>query len=126
MCNVLNPHGFEWQAGAHRSARTIRRVLAVALFAALALFVSAWRYQDLPMKECAWCHRTGILIGLNRHHVVPQSVDPARRDDPTVLVVLCRRDHAALGHPTGWNEYNPDVREIIEKYQRRLPCKKGE
>lgn len=120
------PCSRQWQADAHASSRRVRGVLCIALAIAMLVFV-AWSYKQLPMQECGWCHTTGRLLnGLNRHHVVPQSVDPSRRDDPTNLIVLCRRCHYVLGHRCNWKTYNPDVISICETYTNCLPCEKGD
>ena len=65
-----------------------------------------WGYQQLPMHDCAWCHRA---VNLNRHHVVPQAANPALRDVKENLIVLCRDCHFVLGHRCNWKQYNPDV-----------------
>jgi len=72
-----------------------------------------WDYQQLPMKDCAWCHRT---VNLNRHHVIPQAANPALRDVRENLVVLCRDCHFVLGHRCDWKQYNPDVLYICTHF----------
>ena len=72
-----------------------------------------WDYQQLPMRDCAWCHRT---VNLNRHHVVPQAANPALRDVRENLVVLCRDCHFVLGHRCNWKQYNPDVLYICTHF----------
>ena len=72
-----------------------------------------FRYQDLPMKECAWCGRT---VNLNRHHVYSQLAWPERRDDPSNIIVLDRDCHKVLGHKNNWKKFNPYVVEICDKY----------
>lgn len=72
-----------------------------------------WDYQMLPMRDCAWCHRT---VNLNRHHVVPQAANPALRDVRENLVVLCRDCHFVLGHRCNWKQYNPDVLYICTHF----------
>lgn len=72
-----------------------------------------WNYQQLPMRECSWCHRT---VNLNRHHVIPQAANPALRDVPDNLVVLCRDCHFVLGHRCDWKQYNPDVMYICTHF----------
>lgn len=72
-----------------------------------------WSYQQLPMKDCAWCRRT---VNLNRHHVVPQAANPALRDVRENLVVLCRDCHFVLGHRCNWKQYNPDVLYICTHF----------
>lgn len=72
-----------------------------------------WGYQQLPMKECAWCKRT---VNLNRHHVIPQAANPALRDVKENLVVLCRDCHFVLGHRCDWRQYNPDVLYICTHF----------
>ena len=75
--------------------------------------VPLWDYQMLPMRDCAWCHRT---VNLNRHHVVPQAANPALRDVRENLVVLCRDCHFVLGHRCDWKQYNPDVLYICTHF----------
>ena len=72
-----------------------------------------FRYQDLPMRECAFCSRG---VNLNRHHVVPQLAAPEERDNPANLIVLCRSCHQVVGHKNNWKKFNPHVRDICEKY----------
>jgi hypothetical protein len=72
-----------------------------------------WGYQQLPMKDCAWCHRS---VNLNRHHVIPQAANPALRDVPENLIVLCRDCHFVLGHRCDWKQYNPDVLYICTHF----------
>lgn len=72
-----------------------------------------WNYQQLPMRDCAWCRRT---VNLNRHHIVPQAANPSLRDVRTNLVVLCRDCHFVLGHRCDWKRYNPDVLYICENF----------
>ena len=75
--------------------------------------IPLWDYQQLPMKDCAWCHRT---VNLNRHHVIPQAANPALRDVRENLVVLCRDCHFVLGHRCDWKQYNPDVLYICTHF----------
>ncbi len=75
--------------------------------------MAQFRYQDLPMRECAFCSSE---VNLNRHHVVPQLASPERRDDPSNLIVLCRHCHQVVGHKNNWKKFNPYVGEICEKY----------
>lgn len=89
-------------------------VLSGAFLAAImAVSVWAWQYQDLPMVECAWCHRTK---GLNRCHIQPQHAFPALANTPSNLVVLCRDCHFVLQHRCNWKTYVPEVMDIITKY----------
>ena len=74
-------------------------------------------YTDIPMVECSWCHRVN---NLNRHHIVPKSVDPSKRNDPHNIVVLCRECHFVLGHRCNWKHYNPDVLEMVNTYTNTL------
>ena len=74
-------------------------------------------YTDIPMSECAWCRRS---TNLNRHHIVPVSVDETRKNDPGNIVVLCRECHFVLGHRRNWKTYNPDVLEIVNVYTNSL------
>ena len=75
--------------------------------------VPLWGYQQMCMKECAWCKRA---VNLNRHHVVPQAANPALRDVRENLVVLCRDCHFVLGHRCNWKQYNPDVLYICTHF----------
>lgn len=75
--------------------------------------VPLWNYQQLPMKDCAWCRRA---VNLNRHHVIPQAANPALRDVRENLVVLCRDCHFVLGHRCDWKQYNPDVLYICTHF----------
>jgi hypothetical protein len=76
-----------------------------------------WKYTNLPMFECSWCHRTKAL---NRHHIVPQRADITKRDDAANLIVLCRDCHFVLGHRCDWKQFNPDVVEICSVYTNCL------
>lgn len=75
--------------------------LVVVLIAATSL---AWRYTELKMEECAWCHRK---TDLNRHHVIQQAARPDLKDSQENLLVLCRDCHFVLGHRCNWKQYNP-------------------
>ena len=74
---------------------------------------AVFRYKDMKMYDCSWCHRTNSL---NRHHIVPQAASPEMRDVPTNLIVLCRDCHFVLGHRCNWRQFNPDVSEIVNTY----------
>ncbi len=75
--------------------------------------VASWRYSKLRMDSCRWCGRT---VNLNRHHIVPQSANPALSDVRENLVVLCRDCHFVLGHRCDWRQYNPDVLYICAAF----------
>ncbi len=146
VCNTLNPHGYEYLARHTGTERTtsccwtqrrksgyysirlglVKLLVGLGVLLLVAMLCGAWRYQDLPMRECAWCHRSGVFVGLNRHHLTPQSVAPSRRDDPANLIVLCRACHACIGHRQNWRTYNPDVMEMVRTYTNTLPCVRGE
>lgn len=83
------------------------------LAAIMTVSVWAWQYQDLPMVKCTWC---GTVKDLQRHHYRPQHAFPALRDDPSNLVVLCRRDHLSIAHRGNFKLFNPDLAEILTKY----------
>lgn len=83
----------------------------------------AWTYKQLPMESCEWC---GTKLRLNRHHVIPQSVDPSLKHNRMNLIVLCRKCHFVLGHRCNWRTFNPDVLTICNKYSTTMPCKRGE
>ncbi len=72
-----------------------------------------WQYKQLKMDSCRWCGRT---VNLNRHHIVPQSANPALRDVRENLIVLCRDCHFVLGHRCDWKQYNPDVLYICTHF----------
>lgn len=94
--------------------------IAVVLWLCAAI-VGAWRYADMPMTRCAWCGSTGSLLNpLQRHHILPQERFPSLKDEPTNLIVLCHRDHIALGHRGNTRQYNPDVRTICETFTNCL------
>ena len=88
-------------------------VAVLILLVVGACIALAWRYQDMPMTQCAWCHRTTCL---NRHHSKAQSFEPQLRDVQTNIVVLCRDCHFVLGHRCDWRQYNPDILEIIRAF----------
>ncbi len=90
----------------------------------LCIFCLGWSYKSVPLVECAWCHKTGKLSGLNRHHIIPQSVNTNTINVPTNIVVLCRNCHFVLGHKCRWTTYNPDVMIIITTYTNCYECKK--
>lgn len=72
-----------------------------------------WQYRQRRMDSCGWC---GRRVNLNRHHIVPQAANPALRDAPENLIVLCRDCHFVLGHRCDWKRYNPDVRYICATF----------
>lgn len=100
--------------------RAIRTTLLAVAVMGLVLGLTAWRYQDLPMHECAWCQRKGVRARLNRHHIIQQKYAPDLRDEPRGLIILCRRCHFVLGHRCNWHTCNPDVREICERYTNTI------
>lgn len=75
-----------------------------------------WQYSQLEMEQCAWC---GRAVKLNRHHIIPQSANPALRDVRENLIVLCRECHFVLGHRCDWKQYNPDVLQICSQFTNR-------
>lgn len=75
------------------------------------------KYTDIKMFECSWCHRKKLL---NRHHIIPQSANPALKDEYTNIVVLCRDCHFVLGHRCNWKRFNPDVQIIVETFTNNL------
>lgn len=105
---------------------SIRRIALIAALAISAMFCEGWQYTDLPMLECAWCHRKASLtVRLERHHELPQCRFPELRNDPNNLIVLCHADHIAIGHRHNTKTYNPDVGVIVECYQRSEPNVRG-
>jgi len=106
--------------------RTYLRQTALVLLTTGALALLAWRYTDLPMRECAWCHRSGpslTLGGLQRVHWRPQQAYPELRDDTNnCTVAMHRLCHFVVAHRCNWQTWVPEAREIVERYQRTLPC----
>ena len=70
-----------------------------------------FRYQDLPMRECAWCGRT---VDLNRHHITPWAASPELKDEITNLVVLCRACHMSVAHGNNWKQFNANLVETLK------------
>lgn len=81
---------------------------------------AAPHYTDVKMFECEWCHR---VKNLNRHHIIPQSANPALKDDYDNIIVLCRDCHFVLGHRCNWKKFNPDVRIIVNTYTNTITSK---
>jgi hypothetical protein len=103
-------------------------ILAAVMLAGV-LCGSAFRYQDIPLKgaTCFYCHRKATLLDrIERVHVEPQSVNPARINDPTNIVLMHRSCHAVLQHRWNFHTYNPDMLRFIEAYTNWLPCRRGE
>ena len=96
-----------------RSQQEDRDALEAYILVKDGTVTAKWGYQQLKMKDCAWCHRT---VNLNRHHVIPQSANPALRDVKENLIVLCRDCHFVLGHRCDWKQYNPDVLYICTHF----------
>lgn len=91
-----------------------------------ATFSDGWQYTDLPMLECAWCHRKASLtVPLERHHELPQNRYPELKNDPFNLLVLCRPCHRCLGHAQNTRQFVPQVGVIVSCYQQRERCAKG-
>jgi len=78
---------------------------------------AAPKYTDVKMFECSWCHRTK---NLNRHHIIPQSANPALKNDYSNIIVLCRDCHFVLGHRCNWKQFNPDVVVICEHFTNTI------
>ena len=74
-----------------------------------------FRYQDLPMKECAWC---GKKVNLQRHHVISWAGSPELKDDPDNIVVLCGGKgggcHKCLGHGHNYHRFNANLKETLK------------
>lgn len=75
-----------------------------------------FRYQDIPMKECAWC---GRKVALQRHHIVAWAGAPELKDDPNNIVVLCGQGkgagcHKVLGHGNNFHRFNANLRETLK------------
>lgn len=99
-----------------------RTQLASLAAIALILFTVAWRYQDMPMVRCEWCKTPGTLLNrLERHHEKPRERYPELANEPSNIVVLHRNCQIVLGHRNNTHTFNPDIREIINKYTNELP-----
>lgn len=132
-CNAMNPWGTDYQAGAHVSGRRVRAAIGIVicLFMALVcvMLCAAWRYSDLSLKgaTCIYCHRKATFLDrLERVHIEPQSVNPARINDPANIVIMHRSCHAVLQHRWNFHEYNPDMMFFITAYTNWQECRKGE
>ncbi len=70
-------------------------------------------FRNLPENsECAWCGRNKKL---EVHHIEPVSVSPDKADDPTNMIMLCRKPacHQILGHNGNFaNSYVENVKAI--------------
>lgn len=71
--------------------------------------VRAEHLQRQP--ECQNCGKTGIMAGLQVHHIVPFHCDPSRELDSDNLVTLCgnRECHLEKGHAGDFKSWNPLV-----------------
>ena len=93
----------------------------LAIVAALLLASTAWKYTDVPMHRCAWCGTPGTVFnGLNRHHILQQSLRPDLVNVETNIIVLCRRCHFVLGHRCDWRRCVPDVKTICDTFTNSL------
>jgi 5-methylcytosine-specific restriction protein A len=72
---------------------------------------------------CAAC---GRIAGVEVHHIVPVSVDPAKELDENNLITLCASPcHIVFGHLMNYHCHNKDVVEMAASYKRKLdqrPC----
>ena len=73
--------------------------------------VANFRYQDIPMKECAYCHHK---VNLNRHHIKSWASAPELKDDPNNIVVLCRPCHQSVAHGNNWKRFNSNLMETLK------------
>lgn len=70
----------------------------------------------IPRVECAWC---GATNSLEVHHVLPQHIRPDLANDPSNMIVLCRKDHEALGHKHDFkNGMTTNIVKMIEEGKR--------
>jgi hypothetical protein len=64
------------------------------------------------------CEACGRKTNLEVHHVIPVSVNPARRLDPQNLMTLCATPcHIVFGHLMCYHCYNADVRRMVAAYR---------
>lgn len=74
-----------------------------------------FRYQDIPMKECAWC---GRKVDLARHHCIAWAAAPELKDDPDNIVVLCGGRgggcHKCIGHGHNYHRFNANIKETLK------------
>ena len=103
------------------------RRAAYIVAALTAILCAAWRYQDMPMRECAWCFKPATLFNpFERHHIYPQASYPVLVDEPANIIVMHRRCQFVLGHRCDYKTFNPDVREICMLYTNTLPNRRAQ
>ncbi|MEJ2692804.1 MAG: HNH endonuclease signature motif containing protein [Candidatus Thiodiazotropha sp.] len=70
-------------------------------------------FRDRPENSlCAWCGRKKRL---EVHHIEPVSVSPDKADDPSNMIMLCRKPacHQIIGHNGNFaNSYVENVKDI--------------
>lgn len=71
--------------------------------------------------ECAAC---GRCVGLDVHHIIPVSFNPARELDPENLITLCSSPcHIMFGHLMNYHCYNKDVRRMAAEFKIAVRCR---
>lgn len=77
--------------------------------------IAQFRYQDIPMKECAWC---GRKVSLQRHHCISWAASPEMKDDPDNIVILCGGKgggcHKCIGHGHNYHRFNANIKETLK------------
>lgn len=93
-----------------------RIILSILLLAAMACAAPAW--QQWRGSRCEWCGTAGRPGNpITWHHVRPQAMFPAERNNPTNGLTLCLRCQFVLGHYNDTeNKYNPNIIELVRHY----------
>lgn len=66
------------------------------------------------------CEVCGCKDNLEVHHVLPYHRFPDLELEPGNLITLCRDHHFLFGHLLDWQSYNPDVRDDVAKWRRKI------
>ena len=61
---------------------------------------------------CALCGKNRFI---DFHHIIPTSVEPKLQFEESNIIPLCRIHHFIFGHRSNWSDFNPYVREDIER-----------
>lgn len=80
-----------------------------------------WRlYRKLHLKRNNQCEICWEKMTLEVHHILPFHLFPFKELDWDNLVTLCRRCHLFVGHLDDYKKYNPNCREDIEDWHKKL------
>jgi len=82
---------------------------------------SCWRKTRAEvLEEHPACEACGSKNDLEGHHVLDFLSYPERECDKSNVIILCRRCHGLIGHPGGWKNWNPHVRDDAKLIQKRI------